>query len=81
MSASAPLPRLFGPYLLTRELSRDPLGGVFRAGTTGARGLKPFVLIRAFDGDANLLSPRGDALRLLLYLFGRDEAIRLIRAG
>jgi TonB family protein len=52
MSASAPLPRLFGPYLLTRELSRDPLGGVFRAGTTGSRALKPFVLIRAFDGEA-----------------------------
>ena len=33
------------------------------------------------DGDQNLLSPRGGALRLLLYLFGRDEAIRLIRAG
>jgi ATP-dependent DNA helicase RecG len=33
------------------------------------------------DGDQNLLSPRGEALRLLLYLFGRDEAIRLIRAG
>ena len=33
------------------------------------------------DGDPNLLSQRGAALRLLLYLFGRDEAIRLIRAG
>jgi len=33
------------------------------------------------EGDQNLLGPRGEALRLLLYLFGRDEAIRLIRAG
>jgi ATP-dependent DNA helicase RecG len=33
------------------------------------------------DSDANLASPRGEALRSLLYLFGRDEAIRLLRAG
>ena len=26
-------------------------------------------------------SARGEALRNLLYLFGRDEAVRLIRAG
>ena len=31
--------------------------------------------------DATLTSPRGEALRSLLYFFGRDEAIRLIRAG
>lgn len=31
--------------------------------------------------DPGLASPRGQALRLLLYLFGRDEAIRLLRAG
>jgi ATP-dependent DNA helicase RecG len=31
--------------------------------------------------DAGLAGPRGEALRLLLYLFGRDEAVRLIRAG
>ena len=31
--------------------------------------------------DPDLQSPRGEALRLLLYLFGRDEAIRLLRAG
>jgi len=31
--------------------------------------------------DATLSSPRGEALRSLLYFFGRDEAIRLIRAG
>ena len=30
--------------------------------------------------DATLTSPRGEALRSLLYFFGRDEAIRLIRA-
>jgi ATP-dependent DNA helicase RecG len=33
------------------------------------------------DTDPNLKSGRGEALRVLLYLFGRDEAIRLIRAG
>ena len=31
--------------------------------------------------DPDLTSPRGEALRNLLYLFERDEAIRLIRAG
>jgi ATP-dependent DNA helicase RecG len=31
--------------------------------------------------DPKLESPRGQALRHLLYLFERDEAIRLIRAG
>jgi ATP-dependent DNA helicase RecG len=31
--------------------------------------------------DPELASPRGQALRHLLYLFDRDEAIRLIRAG
>jgi ATP-dependent DNA helicase RecG len=31
--------------------------------------------------DPDLASPRGEALRALLYLFERDEAIRLLRAG
>ena len=31
--------------------------------------------------DPQLKSARGEALRTLLYLFGRDEAIRLIQAG
>jgi ATP-dependent DNA helicase RecG len=31
--------------------------------------------------DPTLTSTRGEALRHLLYLFERDEAIRLIRAG
>ncbi len=33
------------------------------------------------ERDPELASPRGQALRHLLYLFERDEAIRLIRAG
>jgi ATP-dependent DNA helicase RecG len=33
------------------------------------------------DRDANLASARGAALRNLLYIFGRDDAIRLLRAG
>ena len=37
---------------------------------------------RALIGkDPMLETERGDALRILLYLFGRDEAIRLLRAG
>jgi len=31
--------------------------------------------------DPELRSPRGEALRTLLYLFGRDEAVRYLRAG
>ncbi len=31
--------------------------------------------------DPTLTTPRGEALRHLLYLFGKDEAIKLIRAG
>jgi ATP-dependent DNA helicase RecG len=31
--------------------------------------------------DPDLKSPRGEALRVLLYLFGRDEAARYLRAG
>ncbi|HWK66755.1 MAG TPA: ATP-dependent DNA helicase RecG [Rhizobiaceae bacterium] len=31
--------------------------------------------------DPEMQSERGEALRLLLYLFGRDEAVRLLRAG
>ena len=31
--------------------------------------------------DADLTTARGAALRVLLYLFGRDDAIRLLRAG
>ena len=37
------------------------------------------ALILARDPD--LATPRGEALRHLLYLFERDEAIRLLRAG
>ena len=31
--------------------------------------------------DPELKSPRGEALRVLLYLFGRDEAVRYLRTG
>ncbi|WP_114391149.1 ATP-dependent DNA helicase RecG [Notoacmeibacter marinus] len=31
--------------------------------------------------DPELSGPRGEALRILLYLFGRDEAVRLLRSG
>jgi ATP-dependent DNA helicase RecG len=31
--------------------------------------------------DPELKSPRGEALRVLLYLFERDEAVRYLRTG
>lgn len=52
MTANRTLPRLFGPYVLTRELGSDPLGRTFRAGTATGKALKPFLLVRAFDGEA-----------------------------
>jgi ATP-dependent DNA helicase RecG len=33
------------------------------------------------DRDPDLATERGQALRLLLYLFERDAAVRLLRAG
>jgi ATP-dependent DNA helicase RecG len=44
---------------------------------TAARDDAALMLAR----DPTLSSPRGEALRHLLYLFARDEAIRLLRAG
>ena len=34
-----------------------------------------------FTRDPDLTGPRSEAIRALLYLFGRDDAIRLLRAG
>jgi ATP-dependent DNA helicase RecG len=31
--------------------------------------------------DSDLKGPRGEALRVLLYLFGRDDAVRYLRTG
>ena len=36
---------------------------------------------RIIEQDPELTGPRGPALRTLLYLFERDEAVRLMRAG
>jgi ATP-dependent DNA helicase RecG len=57
----------------------------FRLADMGAHG----GLLAAAHDDARLIlardpelqSPRGEALRILLYLFGRDEAVRYLRAG
>jgi ATP-dependent DNA helicase RecG len=35
----------------------------------------------ALERDPELAGPRGEALRVLLYLFGKDESAKLIRAG
>jgi ATP-dependent DNA helicase RecG len=35
----------------------------------------------ALSRDPDFSSARAEALRLLLYIFGRDEAVRLMRAG
>jgi ATP-dependent DNA helicase RecG len=70
-----------GDLLGTRQ-SGDPGFRVARIETHGkylgaARDDAALVL----NQDPSLRTPRGQALRHLLYLFGKDEAIRLIRAG
>lgn len=50
MSSSGPVPRIFGPFVLTRHLGTDPLGSVYRAGTAAGAHLAPFLLIRVFEG-------------------------------
>ena len=42
-----------------------------------ARDNARFIL----NEDAELIGPHGDALRHLLYLHSKDEAVRLLRAG
>jgi ATP-dependent DNA helicase RecG len=42
-----------------------------------ARDDAALILVR----DPTLSTPRGEALRQMLYLFGKDEAVKLIRAG
>ena len=36
---------------------------------------------RALASDPEFLSEKGQSLRLLLYIFERDQALRLLRAG
>jgi ATP-dependent DNA helicase RecG len=66
--------------------------GTRQSGTPGFRIARPEIhgdLMEVARDDARLVvetdpelaGARGEALRILLYLFGRDEAIRLLRAG
>ena len=56
------------------RIARLELHGQF---LSAARDDAALTLVR----DPKLSSPRGEALRALLYLFARDEAIRLLGAG
>jgi TonB family protein len=40
----------FGPYVLLKKLSEDPLGETFRAARVGSQGLEQVVLLRVFNG-------------------------------
>ena len=66
--------------------------GTRQAGTPGFRIARPDIhggLMETARDDAKLLlardpdltSERGEAVRLCLYLFGQDDAVRLLRAG
>ncbi|MBK8598410.1 MAG: TonB family protein [Holophagales bacterium] len=69
MSSTGTIPRLFGPYVLTRHLGADPLGAVYRAGTASGPHLAPLLLIRVFDGagvdEAALVPSMEDASEYL----------------
>jgi ATP-dependent DNA helicase RecG len=56
------------------QIARPEMHGKYLGAARDDAGL---ILSR----DATLSTPRGQALRQLLYLFGKDEAIKLIRAG
>jgi ATP-dependent DNA helicase RecG len=56
------------------QIARPELHGKYLG---AARDDAALILSR----DATLTTPRGEALRKMLYLFGKDEAIKLIRAG
>ncbi|HET7193053.1 MAG TPA: ATP-dependent DNA helicase RecG [Pseudolabrys sp.] len=56
------------------QIARPELHGKYLG---AARDDAALILSR----DATLSTPRGQALRQLLYLFGKDEAVKLIRAG
>jgi ATP-dependent DNA helicase RecG len=56
------------------QIARPEFHGKYLGAARDDAGL---VLAR----DPTLSTPRGEALRHLLYLFGKDEAIKLIRAG
>ena len=66
--------------------------GTRQSGMPGYRLVRPEVhgrlveparddAVLALTRDPRLASDRGEALRAMLYLFGRDEAVKLIRAG
>jgi ATP-dependent DNA helicase RecG len=59
------------PEFRFADLSAD--GDLLAAADDDAR-----LIVR---GGASLEGPRSDALRILLYLFRRDDAVRLIRSG
>src|SRR5262245_44668070 len=56
------------------QIARPELHGKYLG---AARDDAALILSR----DPTLSQPRGEALRHLLYIFGKDEAVRLIRAG
>jgi len=56
------------------QIARPELHGKYLG---AARDDATLILSR----DATLSTPRGQALRQLLYLFGKDEAVKLIRVG
>ncbi len=56
MSANRNLPRVYGPYVLTRSLGYDTLGDTYRAASLqdegAASGAPGFSLVRSFEGEA-----------------------------
>jgi ATP-dependent DNA helicase RecG len=84
-----------GFFIAEEDLKLRGEGDVLGARQSGAAGFRladlshhAELLAMARDDaqliltrDPNLISPRGQALRVLLYLFEREEAVKLLRAG
>ena len=69
------------PFQAARQAGRDPFKV---ADLEQIQRLLPLAHDDArllMERDGGLASPRGESARTLLYLFERDAAIRLLRAG
>ena len=70
-----------GEVLGARQSGMPEFRVADRAQLRGAVGRRPRRCAAGAAQDPHLTSPRGEALRLLLYLFECDEAVRLFRAA
>jgi TonB family protein len=68
------IPEEFGPYLLLKKLTEDPLGETFRAGKAGQEGIEQVVLLRVLNGKGM------DGERLWQKVAGRGAVQQALRS-